>query len=152
MNFHKLCANASILILAGSETTATALCSATYYLGLNPEPSKKLCDEVRSTFKTEEEIDILSVGRLEYMPAVLNEAKRLHPPGPGTAPRTINDKGDTIAGYFVPPGVSTAQILKQFYSHLYMNCYRPILKSGFGLHSTFLGTGPNLRSSSQSDG
>nr|UWK20127.1 cytochrome P450 [Trichoderma polysporum] len=104
LTFHELCANASILILAGSETTATALCSATYYLGLNPEPFKKLCDEVRSTFNSEQEIDILSVGRLDYMAAVLNEAMRLHSPGPGTAPRTINEKGDTIAGYFIPPG------------------------------------------------
>ncbi|KAK1236910.1 hypothetical protein MKX08_007858 [Trichoderma sp. CBMAI-0020] len=106
LNFHELCANATVLILAGSETTATALCSVTYYLGLNPGPLKKLCDEVRSTFKTEEEIDILSVGRLEYMPAVLNEAIRLHTPGPGTGPRTINENGDTIAGHFIPPGTN----------------------------------------------
>lgn len=111
MTFDELCANATILILAGSETTATALCSATYYLASNPEPLRKLCDELRSAFKTEEEIDILSVGRLEYMPAVLNEAMRLHTPGPGTGPRTINENGDTIAGHFVPPGVSTTQIL-----------------------------------------
>ncbi|KAL7919286.1 cytochrome P450 [Trichoderma austrokoningii] len=104
LTFDELCANATLLILGGSETTAAAICSATYYLGLNPEPLKKLCDEVRSTFKTEEEIDILSVGHLEYMLAVLNEAIRLHPPGAGTLPRTINERGDTIAGHFVPPG------------------------------------------------
>ncbi|KAL7950091.1 cytochrome P450 [Trichoderma barbatum] len=104
LNFHELCANASILILGGSETTASALAAATYYLGLNPEPLKKLCDEVRSTFKSEEEIDIRSVSRLEYMLAVVNEAIRLHTPGPGTSPRTINEKGDTIMGHFIPPG------------------------------------------------
>lgn len=86
------------------------------------------------------------------MPAVLNEAMRIHPAAPGTAPRTINENGDTIAGYFIPPGVSTTQILKQFRSHLHMSCYRPMLTSGFGLHSIFLRTGPSLRSLSQSDG
>jgi cytochrome P450 len=140
------------LILGGSETTATALSSATYYLGLNPEPFKRLCDEVRSAFKTEEEIDILSVGRLEYMPAVLNEAMRMNPPISGTIPRTINQKGDEIAGYFVPPGVSTIPILKHFHSHLYMSCYRPMLISGFGLHVIFPRTGPSLRGLSPSDG
>lgn len=86
------------------------------------------------------------------MPAVLNEAMRIHPAAPGTAPRTINENGDTIAGYFIPPGVSTTQILKQFRFHLHMSCYRPMLTSGFGLHSIFLRTGPSLRSLSQSDG
>ncbi|KAL7894093.1 cytochrome P450 [Trichoderma sp. SZMC 28014] len=104
LSFDEICSNASVLILAGSETTATALCSATYYLGSNPGPFKKLCDEVRSAFKTEEEINIVSVGQLEYLAAVLNEAMRIHPSAPGTLPRTINENGDTIAGYFVPPG------------------------------------------------
>lgn len=111
MTFDELCANATTLILAGSETTATALCAATYYLAANPEPRKRLSDEVRSAFKTEDEIDILSVSRLEYMSAVINEALRLHPPAAGTVPRTIHEEGDIIAGHFIPPGVSTAHIL-----------------------------------------
>lgn len=41
------------------------------------------------------------------MLAVLDEAMRLHAPVPATTPRTINEQGDTIAGYYVPPGVST---------------------------------------------
>jgi cytochrome P450 len=40
------------------------------------------------------------------MLAVLDEAMRLHAPVPATTPRTINELGDTIAGYYVPPGVS----------------------------------------------
>ncbi|KAL7935795.1 cytochrome P450 [Trichoderma chlorosporum] len=104
LTFHELCANASLFIVAGSETTATALSATTYYLGSNPEPLKKLCDEVRSAFKSEEEIDILSVGRLDYLLAVLNEAMRIHPAAAGAFPRTINEGGDTIAGHYVPPG------------------------------------------------
>lgn len=82
------------------------LSAATYFLGANPEPLKKLCDEVRFAFNSEEEIDLFSVGRLNYMLAVLDEAMRLHAPVPATTPRTINEQGDTIAGYYVPPGVS----------------------------------------------
>ncbi|RFU79370.1 cytochrome p450 [Trichoderma arundinaceum] len=104
LSFQELSVNAGILIIAGSETTATALSAATYYLGLNPEPLRKLCDEVRSAFTTEEEIDLISVGRLNYMLAVLNEAMRLHAPVPAPTPRTINEHGDTLGGYFVPPG------------------------------------------------
>lgn len=100
--------------MAGSETTATALSAATYYLGLHPEPLKKLCDEVRSAFQSEDEIDLVSVGRLDYMLAVLNEAMRLHSPVPATTPRTINEMGDTIGGQFIPPGVRMTQLAKQF--------------------------------------
>lgn len=88
---------------------------------MNPGSLKKLFDEVRSTFKTEEEIDILSVGRLNYMLGVINEALRLHTPAAGTLPRTINERGDTIAGHFVPPGVSKARNPnKHFTCHLHM--------------------------------
>lgn len=105
MTVQELTANAALLIIAGSETTAVALMAATYYLGRNPGPLKKLCDEVRSSFASEDEIDLVSVGRLNYMLAVLDEAMRLHSPVPGTTPRTINEKGDVIAGHWVPPGV-----------------------------------------------
>ncbi|KAK1241885.1 hypothetical protein MKX07_007708 [Trichoderma sp. CBMAI-0711] len=104
VTLQELIANMALLIIAGSETTAVALMGATYYLGRNPEPLKKLCDEVRSSFTSEDEIDLVSVGRLNYMLAVLDEAMRLHSPVPGTTPRTINEKGDVIAGYWVPPG------------------------------------------------
>ncbi|KAL7946971.1 cytochrome P450 [Trichoderma barbatum] len=106
LTMQELIVNAGVIIIAGSETSATVLSAATYYLGINPEPLKKLCDEVRSTFATEEEMDLLSVSRLPYMLAVLNEAMRLHPAVPAPAPRTINEMGDTIAGRFVPPGTT----------------------------------------------
>ncbi|KAM0260151.1 hypothetical protein ACHAQJ_002916 [Trichoderma viride] len=106
LSFQELSVNAGILIIGGSETTATALSAATYFLSLNPEPLRKLRDEVRSAFQNEDEIDLLSVGRLNYMLAVLDEAMRLHAPVPATTPRTINELGDTIAGYYVPPGTN----------------------------------------------
>ncbi|PTB65098.1 cytochrome P450 [Trichoderma citrinoviride] len=106
LTLQELVANAALLIIAGSETTAAALTAATYYLCRNPVPLKKLCDEVRSSFTSEDEIDLLSVSRLNYMLAILDEALRLHPPVPGSMPRTINEKGDVIAGHWVPPGTN----------------------------------------------
>ncbi|EHK46645.1 hypothetical protein TRIATDRAFT_90002 [Trichoderma atroviride IMI 206040] len=106
LSLQELAVNAGILVIGGSETTATALSAATYFLGTNPEPLKKLCEEVRSAFNNEAEIDLFSVGRLNYMLAVLDEAMRLHAPVPATTPRTINELGDTIAGYYVPPGTN----------------------------------------------
>ncbi|KAJ5745275.1 hypothetical protein N7520_010457 [Penicillium odoratum] len=57
---------ASIFILAGSETTSVALAFATWFLLSKPELLKKLCDEVRGNFANEGDIDLLSINRLLY--------------------------------------------------------------------------------------
>lgn len=67
MDQARMTMNASILILAGSETTATLLSGATYLLMTNPETMRKLEQEVRSAFKSDEEITLLSVGNLSYV-------------------------------------------------------------------------------------
>ncbi|RFU78325.1 cytochrome p450 [Trichoderma arundinaceum] len=104
LTFKELASNASLLIAAGSETTATALSAATYYLGLHREAFMKLADEVRSSFTSEGEITITNVQHLNYLQAVIDEAMRLFPSTPGTAPRIISSGGDTIAGRYVPAG------------------------------------------------
>ncbi|KAJ4401885.1 hypothetical protein N0V85_005420 [Neurospora sp. IMI 360204] len=108
MDMERLAANASLLIIAGSETTATLLSGATYLLLKHPEVMKKLTEEVRSTFKSEEEITLSSVGSLEYMLACLNEAMRLYPPVPIGMPRVVPKGGAKVAGTFVPEGTVVA--------------------------------------------
>lgn len=98
--------NMRFLVLAGSETTATALSGAAFYLCRHKEVQKRLAEEVRGSFKTEEEIDMHSVARLKYMLAVLDETLRCYPPVSGTMPRTCQEEGDVICGMPVPGGVS----------------------------------------------
>lgn len=59
--------NASLLIIAGSETTATLLSGALFLLTTHPEVLKQLEQEVRSAFKNDEEITLTSVGNLSYV-------------------------------------------------------------------------------------
>ena len=94
------------MIVAGSETTATLLSGATYLLLKHPEVLKKLTEEVRSTFKSEEEITLLSVNNLEYMLACLNETMRVYPPVPIGMPRVSPKGGAKVAGNFIPENVS----------------------------------------------
>ncbi|KAF4459920.1 cytochrome P450 [Fusarium albosuccineum] len=97
--------NAGILIIAGSETTATALSGQLYYLCQTPAVMQKLEQEVRNYFKSEEEIDLLSVQKLSYMGACLEEGLRLYPPVPMGVPRITTD--DTILfGQHVPRGTT----------------------------------------------
>ncbi|KAK0627366.1 isotrichodermin C-15 hydroxylase [Immersiella caudata] len=106
ISFEKLGANVFILILAGSETTATALSGATYFLLTNPDALAKLQDEVRTAFKSADEINIASVNKLSYMLAVLNESLRMYPPVTAGLVRVVPPGGAEIAGRYIPGGTS----------------------------------------------
>lgn len=101
-----LISNAQVLVVAGSETTATLLSGATYYILTNPRVMTKLVNEVRSSFTSIEEITISEVNKLSYMLACLNESFRLYPPGANAHPRVSPPDGTMIDGSFVPGNVS----------------------------------------------
>lgn len=102
----EMISNGGLLIIAGSETTATVLSGVTYLLLKNPRVLKKLQDEIRSTFVREEEICFDSCNKLEYCLAVLNEAMRLYPPVAAGLPRIVDAQGDMIGKHWLPGGVS----------------------------------------------
>lgn len=108
MSREEMISNASAIVLAGSETSATLLSGCTWLL-LRPENRhrlRRLAEHVRGSFASEDEIDLISVGRLDYMLAVLDEALRLYPPVPMQSNRIVRGKGEVIAGGWVPGGVS----------------------------------------------
>jgi cytochrome P450 len=106
LSFPQLLTNSSLLIVAGSETTATLLSGATYHLLRNEEALQRLIKEVRSSFDSEEEITLTSVGKLSYMLACLNEGLRRYPPVAFGMPRVVPEGGANIVGKFVPEDVS----------------------------------------------
>jgi cytochrome P450 len=109
LTMEEMISNARMLVLAGSETTATALSGTAFFLATHPKVQKRLAEEVRSSFATDEEIDLLSVNKanLRYMLAVLDESMRMRPPVPNALPRACQEGGDVICGYQVPGGVRT---------------------------------------------
>ena len=109
MSLDELVSNSSTLVLAGSETTATLLSGATYYLLQNPHTMEKLVNEIRGSFTDETEFNLLNVGHLVYLGAVIEETLRIYPPVQAAIPRrVVAAGGDTILGKWVPPQVSTA--------------------------------------------
>jgi cytochrome P450 len=96
---------AAVILIAGSETSATVLCGAAYNLARNPDVQKKAQAEVRSAFKSDQDITLLSLARLPYLAALIEESLRCFPAVPGTFPRRTGPDGDHIAGYFVPADV-----------------------------------------------
>lgn len=97
---------ASILILAGSETTAVSLTFCTYLLLRNPEVLERLIKELHDNFGTESEIDVSSVNKLHYLQAIIQETMRLFPPIANGFPRQTIPGGAVIDGNFVPGNVS----------------------------------------------
>jgi cytochrome P450 len=96
---------AAVLLIAGLETSATVLCGAAYNLARNPGVQKKAQAEVRSAFRSDQDITLLSLARLPYLAALIEESLRYFSAVPGTFPRRTGPDGDYIAGYFVPADV-----------------------------------------------
>lgn len=57
-------ANADLLMIAGTETTATMLSGLTYNLLTNPGPMKRLANEIRGTFDSASDINSDALARL----------------------------------------------------------------------------------------
>lgn len=104
-SFGEMITNASTLIIAGSETTATLLSGATYLLLKHPRVLSKLQNEVRMTFQRDDEITLEACNKLVYIQAVLTEALRMYPPVAVGLPRIVDAQGDMITGHWVPGGV-----------------------------------------------
>ncbi|PGH01390.1 hypothetical protein AJ79_07931 [Helicocarpus griseus UAMH5409] len=102
LSLGELVSNSQLLLIGGSETTATLLSGVTYLLLTNPHALERLTAEVRSAFKSEDEITINTVNGLGYMLACLDEALRMYPPVPTGLPRVIPKGGARIAGQFIP--------------------------------------------------
>ncbi|KAJ5248736.1 Cytochrome monooxygenase lcsI [Penicillium chermesinum] len=108
MTEREMDANASVLIIAGSETTATLLSGFVYYVTTHPDVYQKVVSEVRGSLKSYEDISFQNINSLTYLLATLEESLRMYPPVPGLLPRVVPKGGALINGQFVPEGVSVA--------------------------------------------
>jgi len=92
-------------MIAGTETTATLLSGLTYHLLTNHAKLDKLTHEVRTTFRTVDDITIERLQGLPYLNACIEEGLRMYPPvAPGMPRRTPEGPNTNIDGHDVPPG------------------------------------------------
>lgn len=106
MTLDEMKANSIILIVAGSETTATLLSGVTNLLLRNADAFAKVKAEVRNAFSSGDELTLVSTSRLTYLHACIEEAARLYPPVPIELTRVSHNSGSLIDGNFVPGDVS----------------------------------------------
>jgi cytochrome P450 len=102
MTIEEIIPTFAIILIAGSETTATLLSAVTWHLCKNTSVMDKLTKEIRESFSGEGEINMTSVNKLKYLLAVLDEGMRIHPPVPVGSVRVTPPEGAIINGNFVP--------------------------------------------------
>ncbi|KAL4880289.1 cytochrome P450 [Aspergillus karnatakaensis] len=93
------------LIVAGSDTTAVTLTYLVYAVLSQPRLQRELEDELRGL---EEGYDDATLETLPLLNAVIKETLRLYGAAPGSLPRDIPEGGATLAGYYVPEGVTVS--------------------------------------------
>ncbi|KAJ5716363.1 hypothetical protein N7493_008274 [Penicillium malachiteum] len=93
----ELVSNCAILIVAGSETSASLLSGLTYYMPVLKNPM-----EIRESFQSYNDINSQAVSTLPYLIAVIEEAFCCYPPVSGIQPRIIPKGGAMIDGEWVP--------------------------------------------------
>ena len=98
-------ATTTLLVLAGSETSALTLTTATYLALKNTPVMERLVREIREAFKSQGDITIAAVSNLPYVHAVIQETLRMQPAGPISVPRQVDRPDVVVCGMAVPQGV-----------------------------------------------
>ncbi|WYZ43292.1 hypothetical protein EsH8_VI_000991 [Colletotrichum jinshuiense] len=99
-----------VQIIAGSDTSATAIRSTMLFLITNPQVYSRLQAEIDSGIKngrisspiTDEEAK-----KFEYLQAVIREGLRLWPPATGLLPK-VSQQDEVVCGVHIPAGTNVA--------------------------------------------
>ncbi|GAM84465.1 hypothetical protein ANO11243_024610 [Dothideomycetidae sp. 11243] len=113
----ELISNMSSFMVAGTGTTATLLKAATYFALAHEDVRQKVCDEVRTRFRSVEDITIEAVSNLPYTIAVLTEALRVMPPATTGIPRKVPPGGATLCGHYIPGNYNIGAVVSQYASY-----------------------------------
>ena len=102
----QLAGHASDFVLAGSETAANALACIIYHLCKSPEMMRVLQAEIQGQFQSSDEIDARSTAGLRYLKLFIQEGLMMYPPLLMALARVVPRGGGTVAGEYLPEGVS----------------------------------------------
>lgn len=100
---------APILMFASTESTPTTIGGLTFLLLKHPEALDRVIREIRTAFKSNDEITLSGTAALEYTHACIEEALRVYPPAAIGVPRVVPNAGASIAGRWVPGGTIVHQ-------------------------------------------
>ena len=108
LEWGEIVAEMSIMMNAGSATTAIAMANVLYQLLKNPVSMKKLVEELDAALE-DEDTPVVPYDRVKHLPylrACLDESLRLFPPTPHSLPRQTPPEGLSVLDDYIPGGVS----------------------------------------------
>jgi len=95
-----------LIVLAGTETTASALTYLFYFLAANPDKQELLRNELHSLVQNGEDFDIRDLQDASYLNGVINETLRLWPPVLSGIQYVTPPEGINIGNTFIPGNVT----------------------------------------------
>lgn len=102
----ELMAESTTLVVAGADTSSTAMAAIFYYLADTPRAYRRLQKEIRDAFQSSEEIAIgPKMNSLSYLRACIDEGLRMAPPTGSSLFREVRSEGAIVDDCVLPPGV-----------------------------------------------
>ncbi|KAJ4026558.1 hypothetical protein NW752_001508 [Fusarium irregulare] len=101
-DYMRLCGDAHLIAVAGSDTTSSATTCLLHQLALNPETCKKLQAEIDDYKTNHEESDHFSMSKLKYLQACIDESLRLTPVLMSGLQRMTPPEGMQLDDVFIP--------------------------------------------------
>jgi cytochrome P450 len=101
----EIIAESVTLVVAGADTSATAISAIFFYLSRNPDAYARAAAEVWSTFERVEDIrGGAKLNSCRYLRACIDEAMRMSPSVGQTLAREVPAGGAVVDGEFIPGG------------------------------------------------
>ncbi|OGE55733.1 hypothetical protein PENARI_c004G05578 [Penicillium arizonense] len=106
LRMKELAGESATLIVAGTDTTSTALAACFFYLTHHPDALARAAAEIRSVFDAPDQISMgPKMHQCVFLRACIEESMRLSPSAASSLWREVTDTGAEVDGEFLPPGV-----------------------------------------------
>lgn len=103
----EIIANAGSFIVAGTDTTATTATYLIWEICQHPSVKAKLLDAIKDLPQAPTSADLRAIPYIDHL---IDETLRLCGAAPGPLPRRVPAGGRTLAGYFVPEGLTVSPV------------------------------------------
>ncbi|ORY58096.1 cytochrome P450 [Pseudomassariella vexata] len=97
------------MIIAGSDTTASAIRVTMLYVMTQPQVYRKIKDVIMQAIRDgniSHPIRYEEAGKIPYLQAIIYEGLRMRTPAPGLYLKTVPAEGEVIHGKFIPGGTA----------------------------------------------
>jgi len=98
--------DARLIVIAGSDTTASTLTHIFYHLAREPEQVEHLRREIAPQIDSSGVIVPVKLQHLDHLNGIINETLRLHPPVPTAIPRLTPPQGIQIGDVHIPGDIT----------------------------------------------